>query len=71
MFERTHSSDVSRELLTQLASAIRKKDFNAFNELIKQVPYLTVRISFHYPDLTEPGLTDADVKELSKFIKPY
>jgi hypothetical protein len=60
----------SRELLTQLASAIRKHDFNAFNELMKQVRPETVQICFHYPDLTEPGITDADVEALSRFIKP-
>jgi hypothetical protein len=57
-------------LLTQLAAAIRKQDVNVFNELMKQVRPETVQIYFHYPDLTEPGLTDADVKALSKFIEP-
>jgi hypothetical protein len=58
------------ELLNQLATAIRKQDFSGFNELMKQVPSLTVQIWFHCPDLTEPGFTEADVEGLSKFIKP-
>ena len=64
------ASGCRRELLIQLAAAIRKQDFNGFNELMKRVPQETLKIYFHYPDLTEPGLTEADVQDLSKFIKP-
>jgi hypothetical protein len=37
---------------------------------MKQLRPETVQIKFHYPDPTEPGLTDADVEALSRFIKP-
>lgn len=35
----------------------------------KQYTGLLAVICVH-PDLTEPGLTEADVQDLSKFIKP-
>jgi hypothetical protein len=54
-----------------MTDAIQKKDFTLFNYLIGHTPpYSSVRYLLHFPDLHMPGLTPADIVDLSKFVKP-
>jgi hypothetical protein len=70
VFRAASAGSKTDRVTKDLASAICKEDFNAFNELMKQVPPLTLKIFFHYPGLREPSLTEDDIEGLSKFIKP-
>jgi hypothetical protein len=66
------SNEADTDLLAwcdKMNDAIKHRDTAAFNYLAQRLPKYMVH-DLHYPDVNMPGLTPADIKDLSEFTRP-